>query len=129
VGIWVCCLFEEPPSDFWFHTVVESGDEDEDDEDVNEIVVLAPDHRLMTRFQARLKKHLEGQKYKLTIEMHEVGQCLSKCLMFYSVLYMFLKFENEPLYFCYSLLLVYTRCCRFCGSHVTSSKRVEKSIH
>ncbi|XP_064620964.1 coiled-coil domain-containing protein 40-like isoform X2 [Lineus longissimus] len=56
----------------------EGEEEEESDDGESELVVLDPDHPLMRRFQGALKKHLYKQQEKVTLELRELVEALTK---------------------------------------------------
>lgn len=50
----------------------EGSGEDSEEEGEREMVVLDPDHPLMKRFQTALKRHLDQQNEKVTLELREL---------------------------------------------------------
>ncbi|KAM4663284.1 coiled-coil domain-containing protein 40 isoform 2-T2 [Discoglossus pictus] len=52
--------------------------EDEDDEEDSDLVVLDPDHPLMTRFQTALKNYLSKQIKSLDMELREMNTTMKK---------------------------------------------------
>ncbi|XP_063312335.1 coiled-coil domain-containing protein 40 [Pelobates fuscus] len=56
----------------------ETAPEDEDEGDESDLVVLDPDHPLMTRFQTALKNYLTKQIQSLDLELNEMNAVMKK---------------------------------------------------
>ncbi|KAM9296668.1 coiled-coil domain-containing protein 40 [Gastrophryne carolinensis] len=67
---------EEEPQDLEEEGGFDDGQNDEDEE--SELVVLDPDHPLMTRFQTALKNYLTKQIQSLDVELREMSGSLKK---------------------------------------------------